>query len=137
MLLEYNNGVIFNIYYFMKTSGEYYAKATQSVFIVAGILMLFSFPYFFKQFEPLTMAILVIVVAMAILAGLASAGNSLTKKLSVAVSILAFIISSYRAVTLFFGGIEEPVMIFSFWVLQILSLLFFLAIYFSIRANHK
>lgn len=117
--------------------GDYYTKATQSIFIVAGILMLVTFPYFFKQFEFSTFAILAVIVLLAIGAGIAGSGSFLIRKLNIAIAIAACVIASYKAVTLFFYGVEEPLAIFSFWVLQILSLLFFFAIYFSIRASRK
>lgn len=118
----------------MKNVPDYYTRATQSVFIVAGILMLVTFPYFFKKFEPSTLAILAVIVLLAISAGLSASGSYLAKRMNVLIAVVACALSMYRAVTLFFNGTEEPVMIFSFWVLQILSLLFFFAIYFSIRA---
>lgn len=121
----------------MKNPPDYYSKATQSVFIVAGILMLVTFPYLFKQFEFSTFAILAIIVLLAIGAGWAAGGNVLTRKLNVLIAVAACAISSFKAVTLFFQGVEEPLAIFSFWILQILSLLFFFSIYFSIRANGK
>lgn len=120
-----------------KNVGDYYSKATQSVFIVAGILMLVTFPYFFKQFEFGTYAILAVIVLLAIGAGWAGSSNNLTKKLNVLIAVGACAISSIKAVTLFFNGVEEPLAIFSFWILQILSLLFFFAIYFSIKSSNK
>lgn len=121
----------------MKIDANYYTKATQSIFIVAGILMLFSFPYFFKHFEITTLAIWFVIILLAVFAGLAGGGNAITRKLNVVIAIVAFALSSFRAMTLFFYGPEDPVVIFSFWILQILSLLFFLAIYFSIKAARK
>lgn len=121
----------------MKTIPDYYSRATQSVFIVAGILMLVTFPYFFKQFEFGTFAILAVIVLLAIGAGWATGSNMMTRKLNVLIAIAACAISSFKAVTLFFNGVEEPLAIFSFWVLQILSLLFFFSIYFSIKASRK
>ncbi len=121
----------------MKTIPDYYSRATQSVFIVAGILMLVTFPYFFKQFEFGTFAILAVIVLLAIGAGWATGSNMMTRKLNVLIAIAACAISSFKAVTLFFNGFEEPLAIFSFWVLQILSLLFFFSIYFSIKASRK
>lgn len=121
----------------MKTTPDYYSKATQSVFIVAGILMLVTFPYFFKAFEFGVFAILAVIVLLAIGAGLAGTVSSLARKLNILIAILACAISSYKGMTVFFKGVEEPLHIFSFWVLQILSLLFFFAIYFSIKASRK
>ncbi len=121
----------------MKNISDYYSKATQSVFIVAGILMLVTFPYFFTKFEMSTYILLSVVVLLAIAAGLSASGSALAKKMNVAIAIFACAVSSYRAITIFFNGSEEPLAIFSFWVLQILSLLFFFAIYFSIRAANK
>ncbi len=115
----------------MKNTPDYYSRATQSVFIVAGILMLVTFPYFFKQFEFGTYAILAVIILVAIGAGLAGATSFLTRKLNIAIAILACAISSYKAMTVFFNGVEEPLAIFSFWILQILALLFFFAIYLS------
>ncbi len=121
----------------MKNPPDYYSRATQSVFIVAGILMLVTFPYFFKQFEFGTFAVLAIIVLLAIGAGLAGAISSAARRLNIAIAVLACAISSYKGMTVFFNGVEEPLAIFSFWVMQILSLLFFFAIYFSIKASRK
>jgi hypothetical protein len=121
----------------MKIDAHYYTRATQSIFIVAGILMLFSFPYFFKEFEATALALWFVIVLLAVFAGLAGGGNALTRKVNVVIAVGAFVLSSYRAITLYFSETDEPVVIFSFWILQILSLLFFLAIYFSIRATRK
>ncbi len=115
--------------------GDYYSKATQSIFIVAGILMVFTFPYFFKEFDPTALGILAVMVLLAILAGMAQTGGEIAKKLNVLIAVVAFVLSAFRAMSIFFNGVQEPLMIFSFWILQILSLLFFLAIYFSIRAS--
>ncbi len=121
----------------MKNTPDYYSRATQSVFIVAGILMLVTFPYFFKQFEFGTFAILAVIVLVAIGAGWATGSNLMTRKLNVLIAIAGCAIASFKAVSLFFNGVEEPLAIFSFWVLQLLSLLFFFAIYFSIKASRR
>lgn len=121
----------------MKSTPDYYSKATQSVFIVAGILMLVTFPYFFKQFEFGTFAILALIVLLAIGAGWATGSNILTRKLNILIAVIGCAISSFKSVTLFFNGVEEPLAIFSFWVLQLLSLLFFFSIYFSIKAAKR
>jgi hypothetical protein len=120
-----------------KNVGDYYSKATQSVFIIAGVLMLVTFPYFFKQFEFGVYGILAVIVLLAIGAGWAGGGNALTRKINILIAIIACAISSFKAVTLFFNGVEDQLAIFSFWILQILSLIFFFAIYFSIRAGSK
>jgi hypothetical protein len=44
--------------------GGYYLKATQSIFLVAGILMVFTFPYFLKYFNFSGMALMFIMVAL-------------------------------------------------------------------------
>lgn len=117
---------------------DYYSKATQSTFIAAGILMLVTFPYFFRRFNPQILIVLAVIVLLALAAGMAGAKNRASRKLNVAIAVIACILSSYRALVIFFSnGTEEPIMAFSFWVLQILSLLFFFAIYFSIRAARR
>lgn len=114
--------------------GGYYLKATQSIFLVAGILMVFTFPYFLKYFNFSGMALMFIMVALAVLAGFTGGGNKLVLKFNVLVSIAGFTLAAYRGVVIFFRGVEEPLAIFSFWTHQILALVFFLAIYFAVRA---
>ncbi len=112
----------------------YYLKATQSIFLVAGILMVFTFPYFLKYFNFGGMALMFVMVALAVLAGFTGGGNKLILKFNTVVSVLGFILAAYRGVLIFFQGVEEPLAIFSFWTHQILALVFFLAIYFAVRA---
>jgi len=112
----------------------YYLKATQSIFLVAGILMVCTFPYFLKYFNFSGMALMFVMVALAILAGFTGGGNKLILKFNTAVAVIGFILAAHRGVLIFFQGVEEPLAIFSFWTHQILALVFFLAIYFAVRA---
>lgn len=112
----------------------YYMKATQSIFLVAGILMIFTFPYFLKYFKASGMVLLFVVVLLAVLAGFATSGNRLLLKFNALVAVFGFVMAAYRGVAIFFRGVEDPLAIFSFWTHQILALVFFLAIYFAIRA---
>lgn len=113
---------------------NYYLKATQSIFLVAGILMVFTFPYFLKYFNFSGMALMFIMVLLAVLAGYTGGGNKLVLKFNTLVAIAGFVMSAYRGVVIFFRGVEEPLAIFSFWTHQLLALVFFLAIYFAVRA---
>ncbi len=112
----------------------YYLKATQSIFLVAGIVMVFTFPYFLKYFNFGGMALMFIMVLLAVLAGFTGSGNKLVLKFNTLVAIAGFVLAAYRGVVIFFRGVEEPLAIFSFWTHQILALVFFLAIYFAARA---
>ncbi|MEZ4211134.1 MAG: hypothetical protein R3B39_02505 [Candidatus Paceibacterota bacterium] len=120
----------------MSKNGQkgYYLKATQSIFLVAGILMVFTFPYFLKYFNFSGMAIIFTMVLLAVLAGFTGGGNKLILKFNTLVAIVGFVMSAYRGVVIFFRGVEEPLAIFSFWTHQILALVFFIAIYFAVRA---
>lgn len=118
----------------LKNQTNYYSKATQSIFMVAGILMVFTFPYFIKYFKTEGLALMFAMVLLAVLAGMSSSKNSLFMKFNSLVAILGFVLSAYRGVVIFFRGVEEPLAIFSFWTHQLLALLFFFAIYFSVRA---
>lgn len=116
-----------------KVNKNYYAKATQSIFLVAGILMVFTFPYFMKYFNSSGLILMLAIVITAILAGFAGKGR-LVMKINAIVSVLGFALAAYRGVIIFFNGVEEPLAIFAFWTHQLLALVFFLAIYFSVRA---
>jgi hypothetical protein len=135
-LLSYNLAVINLLFFFMSKHNQttYHAKATQSVFLAAGALMVGTFPHLFKYFNLSGLLFLFVVVAVAVLAGFTSSRNGLVLKLNVLVAIFGFVISMYRAINIFFAGVEEPITVFSFWTYQILSLIFFFAIYFSVRA---
>lgn len=121
----------------MSKTPSYYVKASQSTFIVAGVLMLVTFPYFFRKFQPEVWAVLALIVLVAIAAGVSAKSGKIFAKLRILIAIVGCFIASYRAIKIFFTNPEEPLMIFAFWVLQILTLLFFFAIYFSIRAAQK
>ncbi len=116
-----------------KQSG-YYLKATQSIFLVAGILMIFTFPYFLKYYNFSGMALMFLMVALSVLAGFTASGNKLVLKFNALVAIGGFVLAAYRGVIIFFQGVEDPLAIFSFWTHQLLALIFFFAIYFAIRA---
>ncbi|MEZ4103305.1 MAG: hypothetical protein R3B55_01965 [Candidatus Paceibacterota bacterium] len=76
----------------------------------------------------------IVIVALAVLAGFTGSGNKMVLKFNALVAILGFVLAAYRGVLIFFRGVEEPLAIFSFWTHQILALVFFLAIYFAVRA---
>lgn len=112
----------------------YYQSATQSVFLAAGALMVSTFPYLVKHHNTSGLALMFIMVAVAALAGLSGNKSKLIGKANIAIAILGFALSMSRAITVFFNGVEEPIAIFTFWVYQILALVFFFGIYFSIKS---
>lgn len=116
------------------TNKNYFVKATQSLFMIAGIIMIFTFPRIFSAFSPSFLVFNFALVLMAILAGFASKNAKLVLKFSVLVSILGFIFAASRSIDVFFISSEDPILIFTFWMNQILAIIFFMSIYFSIRA---
>ena len=120
-----------------KNKPSYYVKATQSIFLVAGILMVFTFPYFIKYFNTSGAIMMFVMVAVAVLAGYTNGASKVILKLNSLIAVAGFIFASYRGVLIFFNGVEEPLAIFAFWTHQILSLVIFLAIYFSVRASRS
>lgn len=91
------------------TNKSYFVRATQSLFIIAGILMIFTFPRIFSAFSPTFLIFNFLLVLMAILAGFASKSAKLVLKFSVLVSVLGFIFATSRSIDVFFASSEDPI----------------------------
>lgn len=112
----------------------YYSRAVQSVFLIAGVLMVSTFPYLIKHFNISALLLMFLMVLVAVLAGLTTAKGYIVLRINVIVAILGFALSSYRAINIFFTSVDEPIEIFAFWAHQLLALIFFFSIYFAIKA---
>ena len=85
----------------MSKTPSYYVKASQSTFIVAGVLMLVTFPYFFRKFQPEVWAVLALIVLVAIAAGVSAKSGKIFAKLRILIAIVGCFIASYRAIKIF------------------------------------
>lgn len=112
----------------------YHSRAVQSIFLVAGALMVSTFPYLIKHFNTSALLLMFLMVFVAVLAGLTTSKGYAVLRVNIIVAILGFVLSSYRAINIFFTSVEEPIEIFAFWVYQLLALIFFFSIYFAIKA---
>lgn len=113
---------------------HYYGHAIRGIFLAVGVAMLVTFPFFSDMIPvPLWLSI-AIMVLLAIFGGLI---NPVQKKLLLVTAflpILGFIVFEYEAVWAYLNvAAEEPRRAAFFWVNQVISLLFFIALYLSVK----
>ncbi len=114
--------------------GHYFGKLIRLIFILGGVVMLAGFPFFSGLIglpAPLT---LLAVIVLTIVGGLINPISKWVFVLSSGVSIGAVMMFEYYAYYTFVN--LSPVVqinVAFFWVNQMLSLLFFVALYLSIR----
>lgn len=113
---------------------HYYGDVVRTLFIISGLLMIVSYP-FFRSFisAPVSLSI-VGFVAFAILAGLTSPKQKWIIVLNTITSIIAFVVFEYAAVYTYINLTPaKDVHVAFFWVNQVLSLIFFFTSYLSTK----
>jgi hypothetical protein len=114
--------------------GHYYGRLVRIIFIIAGIIMIATFPFFSHLINlplPITLfAVLVLVIVGGLL-------NPLSKWVFIIGSIIpmcAFIMFEYYAYYAYHNlPSTNPINVNFFWVNQILALIFFFATYLSVK----
>ncbi len=108
---------------------HYYGDTVRKLFLVAGIIMLVTLPFFSKSLpQPLFISLLAIVV-ITTFAGFTSPRSFFIVILNALVSLIALLFFEYYAVISASGGIDEPL----FLINQILALISFFALYYSLK----
>lgn len=115
---------------FNKYAGHYYGDIVRQLFIAGGVIMVLTLP-FYKYVIPVPSFVAVLaIVIIDIAAGLTNPRQLWVMKLDLGISLMAAIVFEYHAVT----GYEtqtEPL----FWITQGLAVIFFFALYFSIKST--
>lgn len=112
----------------MKPMYHYYGDAIRILFLVAGVIMILTLP-FFKNLIPMPVFFSVLaLVIIATAAGLTSPTKRGVMILNVFVSLVAFSIFEYYAITQY--GTVDPIFFFSN---QALAIVFFFTLYYSTK----
>lgn len=113
---------------------HYYGTSVRMLFLLAGLIMIISYP-FFNSFIKAPMAVSIIgVVALSVFAGFMNPKQKWIIIVNTIISIGAFVIFEYAAVyTYLHLPPTEAAHVAFFWVNQILSLIFFFASYLSTK----
>ena len=113
---------------------HYYGDSVRTLFIIGGLIMIISYP-FFSSFISLPIPLSIIgVIALAIFGGLMNPKQKWIMALNTIIPIVAFVIFEYAAVYTYLNlSPAQDVHVAFFWVNQALSLLFFFAAYLATK----
>ncbi len=104
----------------------------RKLFIVAGIIMILDLPFVHKELPiPLSLSILII-LGIAIFAGMTSPKDRYVDFLDTLLSMGGFIIFQYSAVQIYLSG--DSLFDFLFLTNEALALIFFFATYYSVQS---
>ena len=117
-----------------ETSYHYYGDSVRVLFIIGGLIMIVSYPFFASFLKaPLPLSIIG-ALALAIFAGLMNPKQKWIMALNMIVSVGAFISFEYSAVDAYLNlSPTQNIHVIFFWVNQVLSVLFFFAAYLSTK----
>ena len=111
-----------------KTIPHYHGDIVRVVFFIAGLIMIVGLPLFKEEINfPIYFSIFATMV-LVILAGLTNPKQMWIAYLNLVVSLVGFVIFEYEAATKF-----DDLTSSFFIINQILALLFFTALYFSVK----
>ena len=113
---------------------NYYGDKIRGLFMIAGVLMVIGLPFFAKIIDlPVTISIIAF-LALAILGGFLNPIQKWIIILDSVVSVLAFAGFEYYAVHTYVNMTPNtPIEMWFFWFNQIFAVLFFIAIYLSMK----
>lgn len=107
---------------------HYYGDTVRQLFVVAGLLMLASGPFFRSALPVPAFVSVLAVLLVGLAAGLINPRQLWTIGLNTVVALVGFVVFEYYAL-MAYGGVS----ILFFWVNQILALIFFIALYLSTK----
>ncbi|MEK7649459.1 MAG: hypothetical protein AAB367_00645 [Patescibacteria group bacterium] len=115
---------------FNKYSGHYYGDIVRQLFVAAGVIMVLTLP-FYKYILPVPSLIAVLaIIIVDVAAGLTNPRQAWVMKLDLGISLIAATVFEYHAVTGYASQLDPL-----FWITQGLAVIFFFALYFSIKST--
>ena len=112
---------------------HYYGDLVRRLFLVAGVILILSLP-FFKNFVPFPIAASAVgVLTIGFLAGMTSPRHDLVVALDVLISIAGLVLFEYYAVQAYPVAASSQDAALFFWTNELLAVLFFFALYFSAK----
>ncbi|HEU0050862.1 MAG TPA: hypothetical protein VFQ60_02275 [Patescibacteria group bacterium] len=112
---------------------HYYGDHVRKLFLLAGALMICTFPFFQNLIDvPVSLTIFFVLI-IALFAGIQSPRHRWTALFNSIVSITALCVFEYKAVSFYFtnGYDSKPTF---FWTNELLALIFFFALYFGTKS---
>ncbi|HBA45548.1 hypothetical protein A2W67_00195 [Candidatus Nomurabacteria bacterium RIFCSPLOWO2_02_40_28] len=118
-----------------KTVEHYYGDKVRTLFIIGGLIMLASYPFFSSLINaPMPIAILAC-LALAVFGGLMNPEQKWVIFLNTVIPLVAFLVFEYYAVYAYNNlSSTESIHVAFFWVNQVLALIFFFAAYLSTKS---
>ncbi len=114
---------------------HYYGDAVRTIFIIAGIIMIATFPLFSSLILMPIMLSIISILILAVFAGFLNPKQLWTIILNAFVSIVAFTIFEYYAVHTYISpAANSQLSVSFFWINQFLTLMFFIATYLSVKS---
>jgi|SRR3989338_1145936 len=117
---------------------HYHGDAVRTLFIVAGLIMVFSYP-FFRSFisEPISLSIIGSII-LAVFGGLMNPKQKWVIFLNTVIPVIAFMFFEYYAVITYLDLLPAEKTIKNvhgafFWTNQVLAIIFFFATYLSTK----
>ena len=118
---------------------HYYGDIVRRLFLLGGAIMLLSYPFFETLTSVPVWGVTIFILVISIVAGLQSPRYRWSAIINTGIATFAFCSFEYKAASFYLSDRywDHP---FFFWANQFLALIFFFAVYFSIkstRANKK
>ena len=113
---------------------HYYGDTVRAIFLIAGVVMIVTFP-FFSNLTPVPVPLSILsMVILVVFGGLLNPVKSFLPFLDIIIPIAGFVFFEYQATYTYSNIAPVDVRVPEFfWINQILAVLFFVAIYLSVK----
>ena len=113
---------------------HYYGQTVRTLFLIAGLIMIFTYPFFSDMVPVPTYLSICIMVLLVIFGGLINPVQRWLLVLSNIIPVVGLIVTEYQATYSYshLSVVDGRAPVF-FWTNQILSFIFFVAIYLSVK----
>jgi hypothetical protein len=113
---------------------HYYGNYVRRLFLAGGAIMIFGYPFFKTLIDLPTWFAIACVLVVSIFSGLQTPRHRWSALVNTAISTIAFCAFEYKG-TNFYLSTSYPENPLFFWMNQLLAIIFFFALYFSIKST--
>lgn len=113
---------------------HYYGNHVRRLFLTGGAIMIFSYPFFKSLIDVPIWFAAVFILVISVVSALQTPRHRWSALLNTAISILAFCAFIYKG-TSFYLSPSYPENPLFFWINQLLALIFFFGIYYSLKST--
>lgn len=114
-----------------KITEHYYGDMVRTLFLVGAIIMLLTLPFGPTITNVSSTMVLLVILLLSITAGITNPQQTWINIVNLGISLIAFIVFEYHALTNDFPSKNE--LIVPFFINQILAIIFLIAIYYSVK----